>query len=130
MKKPDRFTPPPLDKLAGLLLLAVLAVPVHAQQMVIPATTGTEACTQGGWSEIRPTAGVSIGGSPTVNSVTISTPGLNNGQLSNMGDRGSVGGTTGKPVYLQVMENRRGAQDSRDNQKPGVHHIGNEWKPV
>jgi len=110
-------------------VLAVLAVPVQARQLVIPATKGTEACTLGGWSELRPTAGVNISGSPTVNSVTISTPGLTNGQLRNMGNPGSVPGS-GKPVYLQVMENRRGAQDSRDNQKPGVRHIGNERKPV
>ena len=43
--------PPPPAKLVPLLWLAMLAGPVQAQ-LVIPALTGPEACTQGGSSEI------------------------------------------------------------------------------
>ena len=59
MKHSTKFTPPPLAKLAPLLLLAVLAWPAQAQQqpplapLVIPAVNGPEACTDGGLSELR-----------------------------------------------------------------------------
>ncbi len=59
--------PPPLAKLATLLLLVALAVPVQAQ-LVIPATKGTEACTQG-----ESEAGTELGdiiGTPTNDSLT------------------------------------------------------------
>ncbi len=62
--------PPPPAKLATLLLLAAIAWPAQAQlaPLVIPATTGTEACTEGGSSETDPHL-FSIG-TPTQNSLT------------------------------------------------------------
>jgi len=44
--------------LAAALVAFGLADLVAAQQLVIPATTGTEACTDGGLSELQPKAGL------------------------------------------------------------------------
>ncbi len=71
----DHVHPPPppppthtYSKLAPLLLLALLAGPAQAQ-LVIPAATGTEACTQGGASETGTEFG-NIIGTPTNDSLT------------------------------------------------------------
>ena len=61
------LAPPSLAKLTTFLLLAVLVAPLQAQ-LVIPATTGTEACTQGGASETGTEFGNLIG-TPTNDSL-------------------------------------------------------------
>ncbi len=75
--------PPPLAKLATLLLLALLASPSVAQQLqplTIPASTGADACTQGGLSEVR-TAAASVGSISTT-SATLSTLQITNSQMT------------------------------------------------
>ncbi len=71
--------PPPLAKLATFLLLAALAGP-SAAQLVIPATTGEDACTQSGLSQVR-TAAASVGSINTT-SATLSTLQITNSQMT------------------------------------------------
>jgi len=58
-----------------------LAAPVAAQQLIIPATTGTEACTQGGLSEFRPTVLSSLP-TPTKSSLNVNVPVLTRRQVN------------------------------------------------
>ncbi len=66
------FTPPPLPlaNLAPLLLLALLAGPVQAQ-LVVPATTGAVACTEGGSQELRANQVLTYNSTPTSNSIVL-----------------------------------------------------------
>ncbi len=90
--------PPPLAKVATLLLLAVLAAPVQAQQLVIPATTGAEACAQGGWSEIN--SGLFLQ-TPTQNTLSITVP-----RLTLLDIRGLTGDSslTSATVYVAAQK--------------------------
>ncbi len=96
------FTPPPLARLITLLLLALLASPSVAQQLTIPASTGTEACTQG-VTETRPTA-FSLG-TPTQNSLTFTLPAVTLNDLKTWS--GSPGLVTGT-LDMGVQEGGRG----------------------
>ncbi len=110
------FTPPPLAKLATLLLLAALAWPVQAQ-LVIPATTGADACTQGGLSEVR-TATASVGSINTT-SATLSTLEITNSQISDW--RFSL--TSNAALRVAVMENG-GSSDLIGDQSLGNVPLG------
>ncbi len=101
---------PPLSKLAGLLLFVVLAasfsVPTQAQ-LVIPATTGTEACTQG-VTETRPTA-LNLS-TPTGNGMTVILPPVS---LSDIKTYSGNPGLTSTTAYVGVQEGGRGLPDQR-----------------
>ncbi len=101
--------PPPLAKLASLLLLALLAGPVQAQQLVIPAITGTAACTQG-QSELRPTE-FNLG-TPTNSGLTFTLPPITRQNLRDWENSPSI---ISRTVYVGVQEGGKGLPGQRTN---------------
>ncbi len=99
--------PPPLARLITLLLLALLASPSVAQQLTIPASTGTEACTQG-VTETRPTA-LNLS-TPTGNGMTVILPPVS---LSDIKTYSGNPGLTSTTAYVGVQEGGRGLPDQR-----------------
>ncbi len=93
----------------------MLAVPVQAQ-LIIPATTGAEACTQGSLVELQPTAGLIV--SATANAVSFDYPILTNSKLQEWGDT-SNDFTSPKPVRVELLENRPGSTASGGGQLIG-----------
>ena len=107
--------PPPLAKLAPLLLLAVLAWPVQAQ-LVIPGVNGPKACTDGGLSELRD----SIFNVPNnvTNSLTINITGFNANGFTTF--FGITVPPEGIPLSVGVMKNESGGSAVADTQSLGT----------
>ncbi len=115
MKDFLNLPPPPLAKLAPLLLLAVLAWPVQAQ-LVIPAVNGPEACTDGGLSELRD-AIFNVPNNVT-NSLTINIP-----QITATGFTSFFSiavPSEGIPLSVGVMKNEVGGSAVADTQSLGT----------
>ncbi len=112
--KQYRYPPPPsppLAKLAPLLLLAAIAWPAQAQQLaplVIPGVNGTEACTDGGLTELRDT----IFNVPNNvrNSLTISITPFNAGGFTTFFSMAVP--SEGIPLSVGVKKNERGASNT------------------
>ncbi|MCY4184708.1 MAG: hypothetical protein OXD45_05270 [Rhodobacteraceae bacterium] len=84
-------------------------MPVSAQNLVIPATTGTEACTEGGWSELQPAAFSRVD-TPTQNSATMRLQGFTRGTV-----RTWAGGGNSFNLNIAVQKNTSGAPDETRN---------------
>jgi len=82
---------------------------VQAQQLVIPGTTGSEACTQGGWSELRPSEG-SLS-TPTKNGLTVNVPTITRGDVN--GWEGLV--RNAYALRIAVQKNPNGSAEKERN---------------
>jgi len=115
MKRLETFTPPPhsLKCLTALVavLATLLAAPAAAQQqqLVIPATKGTEACTQGGRPELRPTVG-SLS-TLTKNVLTVNVPAITRRDVN--GWEGSV--RNSYALRIAVQKNGNGSAEKERN---------------
>ena len=101
--------PPPLAKLATLLLLAAIAWPAQAQQLVIPATTGADACIQG-QTEIRPE--VFNLSTPTLDSLGFTLPSITQ---QNLRDWENLPSLQTRTVYVAIQEDGKGLPRQRTN---------------
>jgi len=95
-------------------LLVILAGPLSAQDLVIPGTFGTEACTEGGLSEIRPAALPGLSRPTSTSSFTFTVPQITIDNINNWRGGGTA---TFVLVAISVKKNPNGAamQESRFN---------------
>jgi len=85
-------------------------------QLVIPGTTGTEACRQGGWPEIRP-AELSLSNKPTQNNPTFTLPRIIINQIKSWAGGISLSTTS---VAIAVQENRNGSSRMQETMFLGI----------
>ena len=111
-------SPPPLARLITLLLLALLASPSVAQQLqplIIPASTGAEACTQG-QSELRPEVFNLM--TPTQDSLAFTLPSITR---QNLRDWENLPSLQTRTVYVAIQEGGKGLPGQRE----GLGSVGN-----
>jgi len=93
------------------------SAPTEVQaQLVIPGTTGTEACRQGGWPEIR-SAELSLSNKPTQNGLTFTLPQITINQIKSWAGGISLSTTS---VAIAVQENGNGSSRMQETTFLGI----------